>query len=121
MSKRKRKWKSPPVPAKFAVGCLVRIKPGVIDQDYPDMLLGGWLGTIDKVEQGAYLVRWSEATLQAVHPTYWERCARDGVDFGGMWYQVEELEADLGEPLSIKQPIETDVRSGSCQERRTVL
>ena len=121
MPKRKRKRKSPPVPAKFAVGCLVRIKPGVIAPEYPDMPLGGWLGTIDEVEEGSYLVRWSEATLQAVNPTYRDRCEGDGADFGGMWFQAEELEADPGEPLSIEQPIETDVRSGLCQQPRKVL
>jgi hypothetical protein len=74
------------------------------------MPLGGWLGTVAEVVEGSYLVRWSEATLQAAHPVYRERCERDGVDFGGMWFQAEELEADPGEPLSIEQPVKTDVR-----------
>jgi hypothetical protein len=111
MTERERKRKPTPVPSRFAVGCLVRIKPGVIDPEYPDMPLGGWLGTIAEVQEESYLVRWSEATLQAVHPTYHERCERDGVDFSGMWFQAEELEADPGEPLSIEPPIKTDVRS----------
>jgi hypothetical protein len=110
MSKRKTKSKPPPFPAKFAVGCLVRIRPGVIDPEYPDLPLGGWLGTVAEVVEESYLVRWSEATLQAVHPTYQERCERDGVDSGGMWFQAEELEADPGEPLSIEPPVKTDVR-----------
>ena len=104
MSERKRRGKPPPASAKFAVGCHVRVKRGAVDAEYPDMPLGGWLGTIAEVEEDTYLVRWSEATLQAVHPVYRERCERDGVDYGGMWFQAEELEADPGEPLSIEQP-----------------
>lgn len=94
----------PVTPPQFAVGDRVRVKPGVVDPEYPDMPMGGWLGTVSQVEEAAYLVQWSEATLAAVHPIYHKRCQQDGVDFQHMWLQAEELELDPGEPLCIQQP-----------------
>jgi len=102
-------------PPRFAVGDKVRVRPGARDPEYPDMPLDGWVGTVSEIHQGSYLVRWSSATLKAVHPIYRIRCERDGVDFGGMWLQAEELEPDPGGPLRIEQPtkIATD-----CPPRR---
>jgi hypothetical protein len=88
----------------FSVGSQVRVKRGAVDPEYPDMPLGGWLGTVAEIEEGSYLVRWNRTTLEAAHPIYRERCERDGVDFTGMWFQEEELEGDPGEPLCIEQP-----------------
>jgi hypothetical protein len=96
----KQRTSKPPV---FSVGSRVRLKRGVVDPEYPDMPLGGWLGTVVEIEEGSYLVRWDQTTLEAVHPIYRERCERDGVDFTGMWLQKEELEADAGGPLRIEQ------------------
>ena len=114
MSKRKRKPLPPP---KFAVGAQVRVKRGVVDPEYPDTPLGGWLGSVAEVEEGSYLVRWSGATLAAAHPRYRERCERDGADYGGMWFQGDELEADPGEPLSIEQPTQIEAKPNSLDEQ----
>ena len=87
MSERKQK---PLSPTKFAVGAQVRVKRGVVDPEYPDTPLGGWLGSVAEVEEETYLVRWSDETLAAAHRLYRERCERDGADYGGMWFQKNE-------------------------------
>jgi len=67
VSKQKRK-KLPA--AEFQIGDKVRVRHGVEDNDYPDMPLGGWAGTIAEVNNnGIYTVRWSKETLASIHRT----------------------------------------------------
>ena len=102
MSKRKRK---PAAPPKFAVGNRVRVKHGIKDVDYPDMPLGGWAGAISQVhKKGRYTVRWSQDTLDAIHPVFEKRCERDGLDFEEYGLGEDELEPDLGGQLCVEQP-----------------
>ena len=102
MSKRKRK---PTTTPKFGVGDHVRVKHGVKDVDYPDMPLGGWAGVISHVhKKGRYTVRWSQETLDAIHPVLKSRCERDGLDFDEYGLGEDELEPDLGGPLCVEQP-----------------
>jgi uncharacterized protein YodC (DUF2158 family) len=106
MSKRRMKRKhKPPVPAKFKIGDRVRVKPGMSDEDHPDLPLGGWAGTISEVhKRGMYSVRWSRDTLASIHPIYKRRCAIDGKVLEEYWLEEEDLEIDPGGPLSIEQP-----------------
>ena len=104
MPKRKKK---PPAPPKFAVGDSVRVKHGIKDADYPDMPLGGWAGTVAKVEKRAprmHLVRWSEETLASIHPVFKQRCERDGTGVEEYWLEEGDLEPDTGGPLDIERP-----------------
>src|SRR5271165_5123292 len=86
------------------VGDLVRVKHGVVGVDYPDIPLGGWVGTVAEVEEGKYLIRWSIETLDNVHPIYLTRCERDDVDFETYWVNAEDLEPASSEPLNMEQP-----------------
>jgi hypothetical protein len=88
----------------FRVGDLVCVKHGVADVDYPDIPMGGWVGTISKVEGDSCLVRWSIETLEKVHPVYCKRCERDGSDFRQYWVNVTELKPAPVEPLEMEQP-----------------
>ena len=46
------------------------------------MPLDGWVGVISHVhKKGRYTVRWSQETLDAIHPVLKSRCERDGLDF----------------------------------------
>lgn len=66
---------------KFKIGDKVRVKHGFMDVDYLDMPMGGWAGTV-KDAQGSdtFTVRWSKATLKAIHPVFLKRCESDGLD-----------------------------------------
>ena len=100
-------------PAKFALGCRVRVRPSVKDPDFLDTPIGGWAGKITEVEAGSpphYLIRWNQQTLGSIHPVYRKRCERDGLDFEEMWLGEDNLEPDssgsgiLEEPTKIVTP-----------------
>ena len=104
MAKKKRKS---PAPAKFKVGDRVRVKHGIRDMDYPNMPLGGWAGTVSEVHKGRiYTVRWSQETLDAIHPAFKKRCEKDGVELGEYCLSEADIELDPGGPLVIEQPKE---------------
>lgn len=104
MAKRNNK---PTPAASFAVGGRVRVKHGVRDFDHPDLPLGGWAATIVEVnEDGLYTLRWTEETLQTVHPVYRNRCERDGADYEVYTIDADDLTPDPGGPLDIEHPAE---------------
>ncbi len=114
MTRKKKKQHRALVPAtpcpqpRFAVGDWVRVRPGVVDADNPDIPFGGWVGTILDIEIGPretkYLVEWSEETLAAVHPVFFRRCDRDDVEASEAWLEEAKLGPDPGTPLAIEQP-----------------
>ena len=89
---------------KFNVGDLVRVKHGVTDVDYPDIPMGGWVGTVSKVGNGMHLVRWSVETLEDVYPVYRKWCERDGTDISEHWVSEDDLEPAPVEPLNMEGP-----------------
>jgi Calcium binding len=95
---------------RFQVGDKVRVKPGIRDVLFPDIPLGGWSGTVAKIikEHGQinYLFKLDDRTQASLHPTYLERCDRDGLDFEIMSLLEEELELDDGMPIAVEQPTE---------------
>ena len=94
-------------PSKFKVGDKVRVKHGVRDTDYPDIPLGGWAGTICKVQgNGDYDVRWSRETLASIHPVVEKRCEKDGLSLEVYGLAEGDLEPDPGGPLEMEQPTE---------------
>ena len=99
----KRKTKTPPA-AKFQPGEKVRVRQGVKDNDYPDMPIGGWAGTIAEVHDDMYIVRWSKETLASIHPVFGKRCEKDGLEFAQYRLGADDLEPDTGGPLEIEQP-----------------
>jgi hypothetical protein len=97
----------------FAVGDRVVVKPGVTDPDYPDMPLGGWSGTIEKVWRRApvtYDVRWDRRTLEGMHPVFPKRCERDGLVVEVMALSSSDLLPDAGEPIPMEQPTQIVAR-----------
>ncbi len=101
------KKRKPSAPAKFKVGDRVRVKRGIRDTDYPDMLLGGWAGTVSEVEKdGMITIRWTRETLAAIHPVFKKRCERDGMELNEYWLGEDDMEPDEGGPLDIEQPTE---------------
>jgi len=119
MSKQRMKRRlEPPAPAKFKIGDRVRVKPGIQDEDHPDIPLGGWAGTISEVhKRGMYSVRWSQETLASIHPIYKRRCAIDGNVLEEYWLGEEDMEPDLGGPLAIEQPIKITPRPLSAEDQ----
>ena len=100
--------KKPTDAARFPVGAKVRVKRGVSDPDFPDIPLGGWSGTVKKIEQTkgepTYLIEWDQRTLKGIHPVYRKRCERDGLEFETMWLGEDDIEPDDGKPVAIEKP-----------------
>ena len=113
--------KPEPEPARFDVGSAVRVKAGTRDPNYPDIPIGGWMGTVVEVEhergQPSYEVEWNQATLDQIPPVYRKRCDRDDFLVERMWLDEIDLEPDTGEPVSIEQPTDIVTRPLSKHDR----
>jgi hypothetical protein len=114
MARRKKK----PAITRFNIGDKVRVKQGFMDVDYPDMPLGGWAGTITEF-QGAdtFAVRWSKATMEAIHPVFKQRCEIDGLDPEEYVLTGDDLEPETGGPLEIEQPKEIATKPLSAKDQ----
>jgi hypothetical protein len=101
-------------PVRFSVGNLVRVKEGIQDPDYPDIPLGGWVGTVQEVDREAgqyyYLIAWSAETLNAIPAVILKRAERDGLTLEEMTLGEDDLEAYDGQPVVIKQPEQINTR-----------
>ena len=94
----------------FQVGDLIQIKSGVMDLDWPDLPIGGWVGRIDKVhrlpEEPKYDVSWAPETLAAAHPIY-EMLADNEMLNHGKYEGIRDSEAMLyqeGTPIVLADP-----------------
>ncbi len=103
----KRKGKNAPEAA-FAKGDLVRVKPGVVCNQYPDIPLGGWVGRVKRIgwlTPAGYAIHWTKPTLYQAHPVYFKRCQRDEVKPYRYWLEEDQLEAAADEtPTAMEQP-----------------
>src|SRR5262245_35811158 len=114
--KKKKKGPTPPQTRqpRLAVGAVVRVRAGMIDVNYPDLPLGGWVGTMEEVESAAprptYLVAWNAATLAQMPEIYRKRCERDGNECERYWLWEEDLEPYDGASVVLEQPGEIVTR-----------
>jgi len=107
-----------PQSRKFNTGDLVRVKHGVTDADYPDIPMGGWVGTITEVHKdGMYTIRWSPETLAAIHPVVGQRSEKDGTVLEEYWLGDDDLEPDSGGPLQIEQPTQISTKPLSPKDQ----
>jgi hypothetical protein len=89
----------------FAVGDQVRVRHGTVDPDYPDLPLGGWAGTIVKIDEDDLChIKLNQATLDQIHPIYRKRCKRDDYHIEILDMYQDDLDPDLGEGLPMEQP-----------------
>ena len=100
--------RTPGQTAGFAKGDRIRAKRGVVHSRYPDIPLGGWVGTVTRIAwliPISYEIRWAPETLAAAHPIYSKRCHRDEEKSGSYWLDEEELELDSAEQtVEMEQP-----------------
>ena len=103
------KSRKPLSPPRFSVGDLVRVKTGVSDPDFPDIPLGGWAGTISEIDRDSrrplYLIEWNQSTMDNRHPIIRKRCERDGLEEEHSWLNEEDIEAEVGDPVAMEQPV----------------
>lgn len=106
--------------AAFAKSELVKAKPGVVHDRYPDIPLGGWVGTVKRIAwltPIAYGVRWTMPTLDQAHPVYLKRCRRDRMRPSQCWLNEGQLEAAADEtPTAMEQPADILTKPLSADE-----
>jgi len=106
--------------ARFAVGDRVRAKRGMVHSQYPDIPLGGWVGTVTQIAwliPIGYEIRWSEETLAAAHPVYGKRCRRDEENPESHWLDEGEMEPDSTErPVEMERPTNLVVKPLSADD-----
>ena len=103
----RRKGRNAPKAA-FAKGDLVRVKPGIVHDQYRDIPLGGWVGKVKRIAwltPIGYAVHWTTPTLDQVPAIYFKRCQRDDTKFHRYWLEEDRLEAATDEtPVAMEQP-----------------
>ena len=71
---------------KYSVGNLIQVNDDIMDYDWDDLPLGGWVGKITEIhrEQDGpkYDVDWSDETVAKCHPIYEKLAEREGWVFG---------------------------------------
>ena len=94
--------------AAFSKGDLVRVKPGIVHDQYPDIPLGGWVGKVKRIAwltPIGYAVHWTTPTLDQVPAIYFKRCQRDDTKSHRYWLEEDQLEAATDEtPVAMEQP-----------------
>lgn len=105
----------------FAKGTLVRVKHGVVHDMYPDIPLGGWVGTIKRIgwlTPIGYAVHWTRPTFEQAPDVYFRRCRRDGLKPHRHWLEEDELEAAVDEtPAAMEQPTKIITRPLASDDR----
>lgn len=109
-----------PDPNPYKKGQRVQVCSGVHDTDYPEMLIGGWVGEVIAIENEMCLISWDTETLQQIPAYYRVRAERDGFEFGQMWIGEIDIEIFDGGPVKIEtqmpdKPIPLDL---DCEDDR---
>jgi hypothetical protein len=106
--------------AAFAKGNLVRVKPGVVHEHYPDIPLGGWVGKIKRIgwlTPIGYAIHWTKPTLDQVHAVFFKRCQRDEMKPYKYWLEEDQLEeAADPTPVAMEQPTNVVTRPLSMDD-----
>ena len=59
---------------KYSMGNLIQVNDDVMDADWDDLPIGGWVGKITKIhredDEPTYDVQWTEETMEKCHPIY---------------------------------------------------
>lgn len=108
----KKRKKKEPKESLFVIGDKVRVRPGVIDPDWPDVPLGGWAGKVESWSESAeegydgFIVEviWNRETLKQMPPICKVRSEREGLQYEKMYLREDELMPDDGSPVVLEQP-----------------
>jgi hypothetical protein len=81
----------------LAVGARVRVKPGTMIPEFPDMACGGWTGTVvetkGKKPISKFLIEWDDATLAAIPEPYLRTCEAQGLYYRMVCLDSTSLES----------------------------
>jgi hypothetical protein len=98
---------------RFKRGDVVHVRPGTRHPIYADLPMGGWTGTIERIERHRlhkgrrYWVHFLNSTTDRLHPVYADRESRDnpdGYEPWDAWLLETLLEQGEAPPETIAQP-----------------
>jgi len=99
-----------PKPA-YAVGSLVQVNDGVMDYNWNDLPLGGWVGEVTKIQREEsgpkHDVRWTSETLAKCHSIYKALTDLEGLgidEYEGL--AEKELHAFTGGEVTLVDPVD---------------
>ena len=75
-----------------AVGDVVRVKQGVTDVMFADMVLEGWTGTVAEIDDEMLRVRWDQETVATIPDAYRERWKADALPVDSLWLRWKDVE-----------------------------
>jgi len=113
--KRKEKERQTAYPhPNYSVGNLVQINDDVMDFNWDDLPIGGWVGEITEVrrkkEGPQYDVRWTEETLKKCHPIYKKLAVLEDLSTDEYTDLTEqEMHAFAGGEVILVDPVDTIV------------
>jgi hypothetical protein len=87
----------PTAQARLCVGTHVRVRFGVLDQDYPDVSIEGWTGKLMRTSDDSVtpcLVRWDWNTLERADSTGQGQRNQDGLVCEEMWLAEDDLSVE---------------------------
>lgn len=87
--------------AGLAEGARVRVKPGVVSPEFPELEIGGWTGTISETSGRSpnvkCIVEWDEPTRGRMPAEYVRRCEEQNLYYRMVCLAAEDLEPADGE------------------------
>jgi Calcium binding len=80
--------------SQFKIGDSVVVKAGVMCPDAPAISLAGWQGRLTEIypEEGTLSIAWDSITLQGVPDEYIQQSELEGLDWGEMVLEKNEVE-----------------------------
>ena len=82
----------------LADGTLIRVRPGVMSPEFPEISIAGWTGTVfessGKPPLMYYIVEWDDATMTAMPAEYVEKCEAQQ-----LYYRMANLAETSIEPV----------------------
>lgn len=82
-----------PTASKLAEGTRVRVKPGTVAPEMPEVLIEGWSGTVQELSgpkaNPRFIIEWDDATVSRIPEDYRKSCEDQG-----LLYTMACLEGD---------------------------
>jgi hypothetical protein len=111
---------------KFKVGDIIKVKGGVPDPDFEDLLISGWQGVIVEVElptgkekEHLYHIKWDNRTINEMSDEYLERAELEGLQASEMVLSESDIEAAEARPE--EELIERNIVVLMDEEKRIAL
>ncbi|MDA0831765.1 MAG: hypothetical protein O2955_16150 [Planctomycetota bacterium] len=83
--------------AKIGVGAKIRVKPGTVSPEFPDITCAGWTGTIleasGKKQEIKFIIEWDDATLGQMPADYLQKCEQQGLYHKMACFQSDQVES----------------------------